>query len=151
MAGSYIAAVFSDSTVKDLENYIRYYSIPNPIPAEDLHATIFGTEQRYNLKDQIDVPQDNCVREVLNPCDYKFTILGDCNNVLALKLNSFYLINRHFHYRNCLGLKPIDMIKDYLPHISLTCEINEDLDPSILQLPDFPIEIIGEYCQPLKD
>lgn len=141
MKGTYVGVRFSEKSLKTIKSLQKMYKIPDPTPADDIHATICYSRTpvdfipKTNLSEKID-------REV---CFHVFNT-GDGKRALVLKIKSDYLKKRH-NDANELGAS-YDY-PDYIPHITLSYDIGEKMFPTKKFKLESELEIISEYKEDL--
>lgn len=137
--GLYVAAFFDFVTNVSLADYCARHAIPSPTAESSLHSTIVYSR----------LPVDFAP---LHEVDAHATPLRlECwdtqsGKTLVLVLESAYLQTR-FDYAKSKGAT-FDY-DEYTPHITLSYDIG-DYDWTKLPVPNFTINIIGEYSEPLS-
>lgn len=140
--GLYVAAFFSNETNKNITDYTRKHNIPNPVSENSLHTTIVYSRSPVEFEP---------IHSVDAIADTEFSRLecwdlqsgGRC---LVWVYDSAYL---HLRFVEAIKAGATYDFDEYKPHITLSYDVPDTFDVSSLPTPNFPIEIVGEYSEPL--
>jgi hypothetical protein len=140
--GTYVGVNFSEETIRNLAAYQKTHNIPNPTPADKLHTTILYSRRHVDWRPKTDLAL------LVSPEHSDITVFNgrDGSRCLVWKYQSEYLTKR-FDLGRALGAT-FDY-DSYKPHITLSYDIG-NFDFASLPVPDFNIEIVGEYAEPLE-
>lgn len=120
--GTYIAAIPSEESIKSIVALQKRLRLKNPVPAEDLHATIV-----YSKRGNADI-RPNMTYKTGIPLG--FELFGDDKNYLVLELESDDLSQRH---EQCMVYGLSSTYDEYRPHITLSTNYqDEDIDDELL-------------------
>lgn len=143
--GLYVGVKYAPESVISLATYCKVLGLKNPIEPDDIHTTVvysrsMPTRGMYIAQGYID-PQ-----KVTGP--FRPQLFGENKDTLVLVFSSPYLTNRH-RYSEYLGCQ-YDF-PDYLPHITLSYDSNEEELERAKAFPFIgPVYIIEEYAEPIN-
>lgn len=122
--GTYVAIKFSADTLLRLQSLQKRAKLNNPIPLEELHATVCYSRNPIHV-----VPKVG--NKVIAVHGFVENLETKDGNAVVLRLDSPYLAERHEQLRKLGATHDFD---DYLPHISLSYddEITEPFELDIL-------------------
>ena len=135
--GTYVAVKFSADTLLRLQNLQKRTKLNNPLPLEELHATICYSRNPIHV-----VPKVG--NKVIAVHGFVENLATGDGNAVVLRLYSPYLVERHNQLKK---LGATHDFPDYLPHISLSYDdkITEEFRLDVL------IEMTHEYVEELTD
>lgn len=139
--GLYVAAFLSAQTNRKIAEFQKKHNIPNPVPEMSLHSTIVQSKapvENFEPNHTIDV--------VIDPTYCRIECWDTaCGKTLVLVLFSPYLEAR---FQHAISLGATYDFDEYKPHITLSYDVG-DWDHKQVPLPDFTLEIAGEYSEPI--
>lgn len=143
IGGTFVGVRFDPNTNDSLEKWIEENNILNPVGKDKFHSTlIFSAVKLKNFKSKgiIDPPISAI------PLEFKiWEVDGGLKFVLVLKLNSPELISRHKEIMNNHP-EAVYNFPEYMPHMTLSYDIDPLFDIKKLTLLNFPkILIVEEY------
>lgn len=135
--GTYIAVKFNADTLLRLQSLQKRAKLNNPIPLEELHATICYSRNPIHV-----VPKVG--NKVIAVHGFVENLETKNGNAVVLRFDSPALLERHEQLKK---LGATHDFPEYLPHISLSYgdKITEEFRLDIL------IEMTHEYVEELKD
>jgi hypothetical protein len=141
--GLYVAAFFDEETNNNIAEYMRINKIPAPVNTASLHTTIvYSTVPVPNFEPNHSVDIDIDTTHATFEC----WEMRNGSRCLVLKYFSPYL---QFRFTEAMKNGAMYDFDEYKPHISLSYEIPEEFDVSLLPKIDFQLKIVGEYSEPL--
>lgn len=141
MKGSYVGVRYSEQSLKMLKDLQKMYQVPNPTPVKDMHTTVAFS------RNKIDFPIEKKISQfVSREVSFHVFKTGSGKRALVLKIKSDYLKSRH-ELANELGAT-YDF-PDYIPHITLSYDIEErNFTKKSFKL-ESDLEIVSEYGEVL--
>jgi len=142
--GKFVAFTLSDETKANLANFANTHQIINPADPKEYHITLVYSKADFpwtvmdTLEDPIVVEPAALFWEVFK------TESG--SNCLVLRMEHPALLARH---KQAMEAGATNDFPDYKSHITISYDIGE-VQIETIPIPDFEIEIIGEYEDPLK-
>lgn len=144
-AGTYAAAVMSEETGLNIQDYAIKNKIPLFEGFDQLHCTIVYSKKWVG--DVIEVIGRYPTPIVVPPERCTIARLGRGMEYLVIKMESPELTARFNHFRDTYGTTTD--FPNYVPHVSLTAN-NSGVDLRRLPPIDFPIVLVGEYTQDIR-
>lgn len=148
--GTYVAVKFSDDSNKRLGEFCLDNNVTDPLNEEDFHSTVIYS--RTHLKDFETLGEISPSWEAeplgfevwpTKPNAYK----DEAGFCLVMKIKCPEMLRRFEKVMNNTGAS-YDF-EEYIPHITLSYEIDEDFDISTLKWTSNPLEIVLEYTEDL--
>ena len=137
--GMFVGVKIAPQTVSSLTDWMVANNIPNPYSRDELHVTlIFSKTKEFPWQ-----PEDYKI--IINPSTYRLEKFGTEHDMLVLSFKSNTLSKRHYWARKEYNI-PWDF-DEYTPHITLAKDLPRDFNTNSLQVPDFPIVLLGEYIE----
>lgn len=143
--GVYVAVKYNQSAGDDLLDFIKKYDIPSTMKAEDFHTTIIYSKKYADIQDLDDDMGDSEI--VAKPTELHVFETFDKKRALVIKLDCSYLLERHEYLMRKYNLAY--EYPEYIPHITLSCDIGEMEIPKDVEFPEF-FRIQGEYKEDLN-
>lgn len=112
-SGVYCSARPSQSTKDALRAFCAAYDIPNPISADEMHATLI-----YSEKGSHNFEHEESYKTLIKAKFAGFEMFGEDKNVLVVKLKSPELTKRHNYLMDEYDLSY--NFDEYRPHITLS-------------------------------
>jgi len=143
--GKFVAFKLSDETKANLANFANVHQIINPAEPEDYHITLV-----YSKADFPWTVMDHLVEPIVIDPEALFWEVFESqsgSNCLVLRMEHPALHARH---EQAMEAGATNEFPDYKAHITLSYDIGE-VQTETIPTPDFEIEIVGEYENPLKD
>lgn len=148
--GTYAGVRFCDETKKQLEEYCTQWNIPNCTPADKYHTTLLYSRKpcpNYKPLGDIAPPYVGSPKELVVWNTQPKEPGGPTARCLVLKFDCEHLINRHQSLMQ--EHQATYDYPEYLPHVTLSYDIG-DMDHSNLPVPEFPLNVVHEYHEPLN-
>ena len=148
--GCYAATKFDKVTLKKLLFWTQQYYIKNATLVPDFHSTVvYSTKPlpAWVSPGPINPPIS------VDPKTYKFQVWETGTeqkpkNTLVLTFKCPYQTKR-WHLAMAMGATW--SYEKYIPHITLSSDVGPDFELETIKLPDFPLVIVSEYCEPLDN
>lgn len=134
-AGTYVAAYFHPETVEGLTRHQEALGLTNPDDPHEFHTTIVYSRRSVPWE-----PVDGLEVEA-KPLKWEAWNTRDGKRCLVLLLDCDWL---HDRFSDAMMAGATYDFPDYKPHITLSYNVDESLDPDALPLPEFPIRISHE-------
>lgn len=139
----YGAVSFSEQTVRMLEEWCEANKIPNPVDLESMHATFVHTtnltRQDWKVKAKLNPPV------VVQPKDCKLeTWRSPKGRILVLTFKSEWL---HSRWKKARDMGASWKFASFIPHVTLSYDIGDNVDISKYRPPMFPLVIEREYTE----
>lgn len=143
--GTYVCVKLSDKSATKLNKWCKESLIPNQLPKEDLHCTLIYSKD--DLPPAIELPQYSEPFKI-EPDTFEYALFGDKQTILVLKFKQEELQARWQTLKDEYNFQ-YDF-PTYIPHISLSYEVPEGYNINRLELPNFPIYLVGEHRESLE-
>lgn len=143
--GAYIKLTYNKCSVDNLYKYMISNNIPNMINMDDIHTTLLYT--RKAIAGYIPSNKLNGIK--VNPLKLDLWKTCDGLNCLVLLIESKDISNLHNYIVKQYNGK--HMHNQYIPHITLSYNIDNNFNYKKLQLPDFDLIIENETIYDLTE
>lgn len=140
-SGLFVAAFFDEETNQAINKYMTENKIPNAVMASSLHTTIVYSKipvPEFEPNHSVNIDVDSRLQPI------ECWEVSNNKKCLVLKLFSPYL---QFRFQEAMECGATYDYAEYSPHITLSYDVGDEFDPSVLPQPEFTIRIIGEYCE----
>ena len=147
--GLYVAVKFSDECVDRILDYCDSVNIPNVLNRSDFHSTL-----AYSRKPVPDFSPESEIDVVGKPKGFEIwpsepnAFKKEKTYCLVMKFDCDYMTNR---FNEIMSMGATYDYDKYQPHITLSYDVGEDFDTSVL--PDIAkigtISIVSEYSEKL--
>jgi len=138
--GTYIGINLSDSSIEKLNKWCTESLIPNC--NKEFHVTFIYSKD--DLPEDLEKPNYNLK---INRNTYEYALFGDIENILVLKFKCDDLVDLWNKLRKKYNFQ-YDY-PNYIPHITISYNVPKEFNIKKLELPNFPIELIGDYRETL--
>lgn len=140
--GTFIGVHLGPKSSERLSRWCKESLIPNIV--DEFHCTLVYSQDT--------LPPVEVARYasplVVEKDTYEYALFGDKQNILVLKIKQEILEDRWKELKEKYNFQ-YDF-PTYIPHISLSYDVPEGFNINRLELPNFPIYLIGEYRETLK-
>lgn len=144
--GTYICVNLSGKSADKLDKWCKESLIPNQNPKEEFHCTLVYSKD--NLPPHVELPRYSEPFKI-EPSSFQYALFGDRENILVLKFKQEELQAR---WRSLMDEHKFQYdFPTYIPHLTLSYDVPEGFNINRLELPNFPIYLVGEHREALDD
>lgn len=146
--GTFAGCKLSEDTSMKLQDFCIRHNVPQFVPVNKHHITMLFSKGKV-LPDYVPIYRyDNPIVIPVGRTSYDLFGKTDPKTVLVIKLDSPELVRRN---KSLVDIhKPNENFPDYKPHCTIAYDV---MNYDMKKLPpiDFPIIVIGEYVDDIKD
>lgn len=136
--GAYIKLTYNYDSMVKLYEYIINQNIPNKVTIDDIHTTLLYTKRQLDEY----IPSNKLKGIKVDPVKFEVWKTYEGLNCLVLIIDNKEINLLHNHITKKHNGKHIH--NQFIPHITLSYNINQDFECNKLPLPDFDLIIDNE-------
>lgn len=144
--GTYAACRYTPTSISQIETWAKTNKIPNVVKSADFHSTIIYSRVELKKEFWLTKTRDELSNVRFKPIEVKVLTSRDGKNAIILVLDAPEL---HQYHQELLACGATHDFPSLLAHVTISYDVPDDFDASLISPPDIYLVPSEVYTEPL--